>query len=76
MSRVWAREFIEVWQTSSTAREVADKLHMHSDNVRQRVKRYRKNGIPLKDLPYTENWNQLAEYAKELALKEGSDRKP
>jgi len=69
MRRIWAREFIRVWQSSSTRREVAEKLRMSSDNVRQRVKRYRRNGIPLKEMEYTETWTQLAEYAKELAEK-------
>jgi hypothetical protein len=42
---------------------------MSASAVRQRVKRYRKIVIPLKELYYTESWDRLVEYAKEVGPK-------
>jgi hypothetical protein len=42
---------------------------MSAGAVRQREKRYRANGIPLKEMEYTESWEWLAEHAKELEPK-------
>ena len=58
-NRVWPRDFIEVWQSSSSRREVAKKLYMSAGAVRQREKRYRKNGIPLKEMDSVESWEWL-----------------
>jgi hypothetical protein len=68
-NQVWLRRFIEVWQSSSSRREVAKTLYMSAGAVRQREKRYRANGIPLKEMESVESWEQLAEYAKELGTK-------
>lgn len=64
--RPTAREFIEAWQTSDTVAKVARKLRMTADQVRVRVSRYRKNGVPLKTyaLPDYPTWPELAEFAK------------
>jgi hypothetical protein len=67
--QVWPRRFIEVWQSSSTRREVAIKLQMSAGAVRQREKRYRKNGIPLKEMETVESWEWLKQYAKDLECK-------
>jgi len=58
-----AREFIEVWQSADTFREVVERLGMSRSAVRTRVARYRKRGIPLKDL--TQTWDDLRAFAEE-----------
>ena len=68
-NRVWPRQFIKVWQSSSTRREVAKRLGMTAGAVRQREKRYRANGIPLKELESVESWEWLKEYAQKLGHK-------
>lgn len=40
-------KFIEVWETSETAQEVADRLGMPRPIALARASFYRKNGIPL-----------------------------
>jgi len=70
-SRIWPREFIETWQSSSTIREVRKKLGMSAGAVRLREQRYRERGVPLKELGYTESWEWLAEHAKKLGPKDG-----
>src|SRR5205809_1103455 len=73
--RAEAPQFIEVWQTSSTRREVATRLGMTKDAVRVRAWRYRELGVPLKDLPpdgifgWSWKWDVLAEDARRI-LKE------
>jgi hypothetical protein len=69
-----ARTFIEVWQTSDTIAEVMAKLKMRRAACNLRAKRYRARKVPLKDLDpgyahagtYLGQWEDLAEYAKEL----------
>lgn len=46
---VTPEEFIEAWQTSKDAQEVADKLKMPKPIVFARASKYRKQGINLKD---------------------------
>ena len=66
---VSAREFVEAWQTSASAGEVADKLGVTKASVHQRVHSYRKQGVLLKHMPavYTGarvDWDDLREYAE------------
>ena len=67
--RVTPREFIEVWQSSTSVAEVAKKIVSRKKTVRVRAHRYRKLGIPLKKFPPVElpNWDALAGYAASLA---------
>jgi hypothetical protein len=44
-------EFIRVWQTSSSAQEVADKLKMPKPIVLARASNYRKTGVKIKNMP-------------------------
>src|SRR6267378_807867 len=73
--RAEAPRFIEVWQTSSTRREVESRLGMTKAAVRTRACRYRELGVPLKDLPpdgmfgWSWKWDVLAENARRI-LKE------
>jgi hypothetical protein len=62
------RQFVEVWQRSESIAEVARKLKSTRNACRVRAYRYRKMGVPLKDLPYAE-WlspGKLAELARSL----------
>jgi len=72
--RVTAREFIEVWQSSSSIAEVSKKTGIRKKAVHVRAYRYRQVGIPLKVFPPVElpDWDQLAEYARSL-LPKGAD---
>jgi hypothetical protein len=71
----WATqaEFIRVWQTSRTVREVCSRLGMSRATVKQRAWRYRNwHGVPLKELEFDPaieadvDWEALAKYAEEL----------
>jgi hypothetical protein len=70
------RRFIEVWQTSASVTEVAKKLRMKRGACLVRERRYRKRGIALKELEvggyYNVNWDELAEYAKELGRQQAA----
>lgn len=44
-------QFIRVWQTSNSVREVADKLDMERNLAGNRACSLRKRGIPLKHFP-------------------------
>ena len=77
-ARVSPREFIQVWQTSETVAEVAQKLRTRKGTVRVRAFRYRALGVPLKYYPPVEvelpDWDALADYAAEfLPPDEGTD---
>jgi hypothetical protein len=65
------REFIRIWQTSSSVAEVASKVRRTKNACRVRAFHYRERGVPLKDFPPVEieppDWDELAEYARELA---------
>ena len=58
-------EFIEVWQTSDTLDEVAERTGLHKAAVSSRAWIYRKKGIPLKKLkwPAHFDWGELGELA-------------
>lgn len=59
-----AEEFIEAWQTSDGYEEVARKLSMTVQAVRQRADKYRSRGIPLKLYANRQDWQELAELAE------------
>ncbi len=67
MQPATAKEFVKVWQESSSLAEVAQKLHTKKNALRVRAFRYRKMGVPLKVFPPVEyeamDWDQLAAYA-------------
>jgi hypothetical protein len=69
VKRATPREFVKVWQGASSSTEVARKLNMSGRAVWQRVRRYRKRGVPLKDLPAFESWEWLAQFADDLRAK-------
>lgn len=61
-------EFIRVWQTSTSARQVEEKLDMTRQAVNQRFYNFRKHGVPLKkhQRGSTKDWNKLAEFARQF----------
>ena len=67
--RINPKKFIQVWQTSSSTAEAAQRLSMKKTAVASRAAQYRRKGIPLKkydrgvaalDIP------TLADYARSL----------
>ena len=64
------RQFIEIWQTSESLAEVAERCHATKPTCRVRAFRYRQRGVPLKVFPPIEieeiDWQDLADYAEEL----------
>ena len=44
-------EFVKVWQTSESIREVCDKTGLTNGGANSRALLYRKNGVPLKRFP-------------------------
>ena len=77
---VTARQFIEVWQRSSSLAEVARKVHRSKGTVRVRAYRFRQRGVPLKefepvliDLP---DWDELAELARALVAESDVPEEP
>jgi hypothetical protein len=48
---VSAERFVEVWQTSNSAQEVADRTGMPLPIVHARASGYRKQGVKLKKMP-------------------------
>ncbi len=48
-------EFIQAWQSSSSAQEVADKLKMPKPIVLARASTYRKAGVHIKKMPRVSN---------------------
>jgi hypothetical protein len=67
-------EFVKAWQESFSAREVAKKVGSTKGACFRRAYRYREKGVPLKfmmDVPCEPiDWDELAEYARELAPEE------
>ena len=75
------KKFIEVWQTSSSSREVAQRLNMKATQCSIRASNYRKKGIPLKKFPRGKGGldiSGLADYALSLEKKPNATetRKP
>lgn len=72
---VSARDFIGIWQTSSSIAEVARKCGAGKNACRVRCYRYRQMGIPLKEFPVVvvepTDWHELADYAASL-LEDGA----
>lgn len=71
--RIDPRKFVEAWQTSSSAQEVAEKTGLAAKTCTSRASYYRKKGVPLKHMkPHSRaDWDQLAEYARTFEQKEG-----
>ena len=66
------REFVKAWQESSYVREVAKKVGSTKSACSRRATRYRRMGVPLKNMDgmdyyFPTDWDELAEYARELA---------
>lgn len=63
-------EFIRVWQTSKSARQVELTLGLTRQAVNSRLHNFRKNGVPLKKMvrqpAQTKDWKRLAEFAKQF----------
>jgi hypothetical protein len=68
------RQFVTIWQESSSLAEVAAKVRRKKNACRVRAFRYRKLGVPLKVFPPVEfpetDWEELARYAAELVAGE------
>jgi len=68
------QEFIKAWQEASYVREVARKVGSTKGACCRRAYRYRQMGVPLKNmwdaLVEPIDWDELAEYARELAAPE------
>jgi hypothetical protein len=64
-------QFVLTWQQSTTLREVAKKLRMERGACRVRASRYRRQGVPLKELAepldmLPLDWHALAKYAADV----------
>ena len=72
-----AKEFIRIWQTSSSLEEVAGKVHRKKGACRIRAYRYRRLGVALKEHPPViyelPDWDELARYAAKLVPEAESD---
>ena len=76
--RISARQFIDVWQTSSSVDEAATRLQIGTGYAHSRASWFRtKKNIPLKSFPRKKgggrkmtDWEALREFAKSLAARE------
>ena len=59
-----AKKFIEIWQSSKTLEEVAEKMHEPKTAIANRAQYYRKRGIPLKKFAQHYDWDSLKNYAE------------
>jgi hypothetical protein len=62
-------EFIRVWQSAGSDREVAEKIGRSLSGVRQRAAKARKNGVPLKRFGHSREkveWGPLVQLAESL----------
>lgn len=73
--RTPAPVFIEIWQTSSSMKEVCEKTGLKEPSAYTRARGYRAKGIPLKQFKKVRNdWGQLRELAMSfLSEEEQSD---
>jgi hypothetical protein len=73
---VEAREFVRVWQSSTSVAEVAAKTRTKKSACRVRANRYRAEGVPLKEFPPVEYvssqefYDDLRQYAESLLPKD------
>ena len=57
--------FVEVWQTSETLQEAADKLGMTTKTASLKASRFRKKGVPLKNFRTASvDWAAVTKYAE------------
>lgn len=68
------KAFVHAWQTSNSAKEVAEKTGMELAAVRARAHYYRtEKNVPLKRMPKggrkPNDWSEIADYAEFLAQK-------
>ncbi len=71
--RVTPEDFIRIWQTSNSTKEVSEKVGIDRSAVRVRVDFYRKRGIPLKKYKNAReslNIEALTKLAKSLSSAE------
>ena len=73
--RTPAPVFIEIWQTSSSMKEVCERTGLKEPSAYTRARGYRAKGIPLKQFKKVRNdWNQLRDLAMSfLSEEEKSD---
>ena len=69
--RTPAKNFIEIWQTSSSMKEVCDRTGLKEPSAYTRARGYRAKGIPLKQFKKIRNdWGQLRELAMSFLTEE------
>lgn len=68
-STILAEQFVEIWQTSKSVKDVADKLNRKISNVCLRASSYRRKGVPLKKFRYQPPGQLDYEKLKKIALK-------
>jgi hypothetical protein len=64
-----AEEFVRIWQAATSTADVATELGMTVNAAASKASRYRKAGVPLKDLRVGNNapdYKALAELARSL----------
>lgn len=68
------KDFIRIWQTSESARQVEQKTGLTRQAVNSRLHNLRKHGVPLKKMKRSayKDWSELAEFARQF-LSEGKD---
>lgn len=73
MSKPTPKEFIAAWQSSSSVKEVAEKLGMKPKTASSRASFYKSKGIPLKRMSGGRaiDWDEMKEYAQ--SLEEGGE---
>ena len=61
-----AKEFIYVYNSSTTLNEVLEKTGLEQDAVTQRAKELSKRGINMRIFPKEEDWEELASFAQKV----------
>lgn len=72
-SRVLPEEFVKIWQTSKSRKEVANRCHELGRDVGSRAQNLRKRGVPLKRFNthfFHFDYPKLTALAKKYAPKE------